>query len=40
MRKTLLSQKNKEWEVILMFRAAVALKPENIDLKKDFTKNI
>ncbi|MDQ1858421.1 M48 family metallopeptidase [Chryseobacterium sp. WLY505] len=34
MRKTLLSQKNKEWEVILMFRAALVLKPENIDLKK------
>ncbi len=38
MRKALLSEKNKEWEVILMFKAAIALQPNNTDLKKRLYK--
>lgn len=34
LRKTLLSEKNKEWEVILMFRNALALNPESIELQR------
>lgn len=38
MRKALLSEKNKEWEVILMFRTALALQPNNMDLKRRLYK--
>lgn len=38
MRKTLLSEKKKEWEVILMFRAALALNPDNSDLQRRLYK--
>lgn len=34
MRKVLLSQKKKEWEVILMFKSALLLNPNNIELKQ------
>jgi hypothetical protein len=34
MRKVILSQKNKEWEVILMFKAALIANPNNTDLQK------
>ncbi|MCT2562275.1 tetratricopeptide repeat protein [Chryseobacterium herbae] len=34
MRKTLLSQKKKEWEVILMFKGALLLNPNNVALKQ------
>ncbi|MDN3691040.1 tetratricopeptide repeat protein [Chryseobacterium tructae] len=38
MRKTLLSQNNKEWEVILMFKAALVLAPDNIELQQRLNK--
>ncbi len=38
LRKTLLSQKNKEWQVILMFKAALLLNPDNSELKKRLYK--
>ncbi len=34
MRKILLSQKKKEWEVILMFKSALLLNPNNVALKQ------
>ena len=38
MRKALLSDKKKEWEVILMFRAALALNPDSSDLQRRLYK--
>lgn len=38
MRKVLLSQKNKEWEVILMFKAALLIAPDNIELQQRLNK--
>lgn len=38
MRKVLLSQKKKEWEVILMFKAALLLNPNNSELKQRLYK--
>ncbi|SDJ50180.1 tetratricopeptide repeat protein [Chryseobacterium jejuense] len=38
MRKALLSQKNKEWEVILMFKAALLTAPDNIELQQRLNK--
>ncbi|MGG5209256.1 tetratricopeptide repeat protein [Chryseobacterium sp. MIQD13] len=38
MRKAILSQKKKEWEVILMFKAALALNPDSAELKQRLYK--
>lgn len=38
MRKILLSQKKKEWEVILMFKKALLLNPNNVELKQRLYK--
>jgi len=38
MRKSLLAQKNKEWQVIIMLKAALLLNPNNVQLKKRLYK--
>ncbi|NML72093.1 hypothetical protein HHL23_20200 [Chryseobacterium sp. RP-3-3] len=38
MRKILLSQKNKEWQVILMFKSALLLNPNNVEFKQRLYK--
>jgi len=38
MRKIILSQKKKEWDVILMFKAALVLNPNNVALKQRLYK--